>query len=117
LEVATAWHRVEGDGAGSRSGRRHRRRRGDQFRQFAEVLSGRSEEELVVFPGRSAQSQAIEAQDALQVGEQHLDLQPLAEHRIIDQRCRRAARAWYPGLVPSFAVQTKNMEYSGCGSS
>jgi hypothetical protein len=39
---------------------------------------GRSEEELVARPARTAQSQAIEAQDALQVGEQHLDFLPLS---------------------------------------
>jgi hypothetical protein len=44
---------------------------------LAEVLSGRSEEKLVARPARTAQSQAIEAQDALQVGEQHLDFLPL----------------------------------------
>ena len=49
----------------------------DQFRQFAEVLRGRGEEELIAGTARSAQAQAIEPQDALEVGEQHLDFLPL----------------------------------------
>jgi hypothetical protein len=60
-----------------RSGDRQRRWPDDQFRQFAEILSGRGQEELVAGTARTAQSQAIEAQDALQVGEQHLDFLPL----------------------------------------
>jgi hypothetical protein len=36
-----------------------------------------------VGPARSAQSQAIEAQDALQVGEQHLDFLPLSPRAAI----------------------------------
>jgi hypothetical protein len=42
LWIATAGNGVEGDdGAGLRSGRRQRHRRGDQCRQFAGVLRGR----------------------------------------------------------------------------
>jgi hypothetical protein len=40
-------------------------------------LGGGGEEQLVVGAARSSQSQAVEAQDALQVREQHLDLLPL----------------------------------------
>src|SRR4030095_12088409 len=64
-------------GGVARSGR-GQRRRGDQFRHLAEVLRGRGQEELVASTARTAQSQAIEAQDALQVGEQHLDFLPLS---------------------------------------
>jgi hypothetical protein len=40
-------------------------------------LRGGGEEELIASTARTAQSQAIEAQDALEVGEQHLDFLPL----------------------------------------
>jgi hypothetical protein len=50
-----------------------------QFRH----LSGRGQEELVASTARTAQSQAIEAQDALEVGEQHLDFLPLSPRRAI----------------------------------
>jgi hypothetical protein len=62
--------------AGGRSGGHDRGRR-SELRQVAEVLGGGGEEQLVVGAARSSQSQAVEAQDALQVREQHLDLLPL----------------------------------------
>jgi hypothetical protein len=40
-------------------------------------LRGCSEEELIAGAARTAKPQAIEGQDALQVGEQHLDFLPL----------------------------------------
>ena len=58
------------------SGRRLRDR--DQLGELAEVLGGGSEEELVLGTIRAPQAQAVQLQDALEVGEQHLDLLPLA---------------------------------------
>ena len=54
---------------------RHRGRRlGDQLGELPEVLDGRGQEELVAGTVRAAQPQPVEAEDALQVGKQHLDL-------------------------------------------
>ena len=61
---------------GDRSGGHDRRRR-NELRQFPEVLGGGGEEELVVGAAWSSQPEAVEAQDALQMGKQHLDLLPL----------------------------------------
>jgi hypothetical protein len=47
------------------------------FASLRRVLSGRGQQELIASTARTAQSQAIEAQDALQVGEQHLDFLPM----------------------------------------
>src|SRR3954451_19859811 len=58
------------------SGRRLRDR--DQLGELAEVLGGGGEEELVLGTIRAPQAQAVELQDTLEVGEQHLDLLPLA---------------------------------------
>src|SRR5687768_6574773 len=58
------------------SGRRLRDR--DQLGELAEVLGGGGEEELVLGTIRAPQAQAVQLQDALEVGEQHLDLLPLA---------------------------------------
>ena len=49
-----------------------------EFRHFPEVLGGGGEVELVAGAVWSAQSQAIEPEDALEVREQHLDLLALA---------------------------------------
>src|SRR5215212_5559329 len=57
-------------------GRRLRDR--DQLGELAEVLGGGGEEELVLGTIRAPQAQAVELQDTLEVGEQHLDLLPLA---------------------------------------
>src|SRR5215208_316116 len=51
---------------------------GDQLGELAEVLGGGGEEELVLGTVWAPQAQAVQLQDALEVGEQHLDLLPLA---------------------------------------
>ncbi len=48
--------------------------RRSEFRQPSEVLRGGGEQELVASPGRAAQSQTSELQDAFEMGEQHFDL-------------------------------------------
>ena len=50
----------------------------DQSGHFAQVLGGGGEEELVSGAAGSAKAQPIQPEDALEVGEQHLDLLPLA---------------------------------------
>ncbi len=50
----------------------------DQLGQLAKVLCDRGEQELVCCARRAAQSKAIEPEDALEMGEQHLNLLPLA---------------------------------------
>jgi len=55
-----------------------RRRRFDQLGQLAEVLGDRGEQELVLGTGWATQSKAVEPEDALEMGKQHLDLLPLA---------------------------------------
>ena len=62
---------------GDRSGGHDRRRR-DQLGELPEVLGGGGEEELVAGAVRPSKPEAIEAQDALEVSEQHLDLLALA---------------------------------------
>jgi hypothetical protein len=44
------------------------------LRQFVEVLGGGGEEELVEGAAWSSQTEAVEAQDTLEMCEQHLDL-------------------------------------------
>ena len=51
---------------------RHR----DELGELPEVLDGGCEVELVAGPVRSSESEPVEAQDALEVGEQHLDFLP-----------------------------------------
>src|SRR3954453_16287985 len=63
------------------SGRRLRDQ--DQLGELAEVLGGGGEEELVLGTIRAPQAQAVKLQDTLEVGEQHLDLLPLAAGREI----------------------------------
>src|SRR4029453_6667084 len=46
----------------------------DQLGELAEVLGGGGEEELVLSTIRASQAQAVQLQDALEVGEQHLGL-------------------------------------------
>jgi hypothetical protein len=46
----------------------------DQLCQLSEVLNGGSEKELVMSTGRALQSEPIDAQNALEMCEQHLDL-------------------------------------------
>jgi hypothetical protein len=52
-----------------RSGGGDRRLSGDQLGQFAEVLGGGREQELIVSTRGSAEPQPIETQDALEMGE------------------------------------------------
>ena len=49
-------------------------RRRDQLCELPEVLGGGGEEELVASAAWSSQSEPVEPQDALEMGEQHLDL-------------------------------------------
>jgi len=56
-------------------------RRQDQLCQLSEVLGGGRQEELVPSTEGASQPEAIEAQDALQVREQHLDLLPFTARR------------------------------------
>jgi hypothetical protein len=46
----------------------------DELRKLAEVLSGGCEVELVAGTARTTQSKSVEPEDALEVGEGHLDL-------------------------------------------
>ena len=55
---------------------RHRGGQRDQLCQLSEVLDGGSEEELVLSTKRTSQPESVEAQDALEMCEQHLDLFP-----------------------------------------
>lgn len=57
----------------SRDGRAER-----EHRQFAKVLGGGCEGKFVARAGWTAQSQPIQLQDTFQMGEQHLDLLPVA---------------------------------------
>jgi hypothetical protein len=50
----------------------------DELGEFPEVLGGGGEEELVVSSVWSAQAQAIQPQDPLQMAEQHFDLLPFS---------------------------------------
>jgi len=49
-----------------------------EHRQLAKVLGGCRERKFVLGTSGSTQSQSIQLQDALEVGEQHLDLFPVA---------------------------------------
>ena len=51
-----------------------RLRRWDQFGQLPEVLGSCCEEEFVVSAAWSSQPEPVEPQNALEMGEQHLDL-------------------------------------------
>lgn len=61
-----------------RSAGRQLRWHRDQFGELAEVLGACGEEELIFRSVRSPEAETIELQDALEVGEQHLDFLPLA---------------------------------------
>ena len=50
------------------------RRNGDELRQFPQVLGGGGQEELVFRSARATEAQSVEPEDALQMGEEHLDL-------------------------------------------
>ena len=69
--VAEPWRFGSATSGGFRPSCRSWRGHWNQFREFAEVLGGCCEMELATRPIRTAQSQAIELQDALEVGEQH----------------------------------------------
>jgi hypothetical protein len=68
---------------GVASPRWHWRRCRNQDRELPEVLGGGGKVELVSSPIRTAQSEPIELQDALEVCEQHLDLFALAPRGLI----------------------------------
>ena len=55
----------------------------DGFREYAQVLSGSDEVELALRAIWSPQAQAIQLQDTLKVGEQHLHLPALSPGRHI----------------------------------
>lgn len=57
---------------------RHSRWDRNEPRQFPEVLGGCGEKELVSRAGRTSQAQSAEAQDAFEMGKQHLDLLSIA---------------------------------------
>src|ERR1700689_1684186 len=63
-----------------------------QLCHLSEVLDGGSEEELVLSTKRASQPKAIEAQDALQVREQHFDLLPFTARPDIGVGLRDVAR-------------------------
>ena len=48
-------------------------RHGDQFCEFSEVLSGSCEKKFIPGAGGTAQPEAIQLENALEMGEQHLD--------------------------------------------
>ena len=50
------------------------RRKGDELRQFPQILGCGGKEELIFPPSRPTQAQSVEPEDALQVSEQHLEL-------------------------------------------
>src|ERR1700722_15226060 len=50
------------------------RRKGDELRQFPQLLGGGRQWELIFGSARPAEAQSVEPEDALQVSEQHLDL-------------------------------------------
>ena len=52
---------------------RHRVGQRNQLCQLSEVLDGGSEQELVLSTKRTSQPESVEAQDALEMCEQHLD--------------------------------------------
>ena len=53
----------------------------DQLCQLSEVLGGGSQQELVLSTKRTSQPEPVEAQDALEMCEQHLDLLPFTPRR------------------------------------
>ncbi len=56
----------------------YRRRGGDQFSEFPQVLGGRGEQELVVCAAGTAEPQSIEPEDAFEVGKAHFNLLALS---------------------------------------
>ena len=54
------------------------RRKGNELRQFPEILGGGGQEELVLGSVRAAETQSTKPEDALQMSEEHLDLLPLS---------------------------------------
>ena len=57
------------------------RRQRDQLCELSEVLGGGGQQELVLSTKWTSQPEPIEAQDALEMCEQHLDLLPFAPRR------------------------------------
>ena len=66
------------EGAASLSDRDRLERQGEQLGELTEVLGGGGEEEFILCAVWTSEAQPIELQDAFEVGEQHLDLLPLA---------------------------------------
>jgi hypothetical protein len=81
------------------SASRHFWRRSDQLCEFAEVLRCGSEVEFVSGSVRAAQSQASEAEDALEVGEQPFDLLPSAAALKEGIRSRHGAHLFADGFM------------------
>ena len=48
-----------------------RRRKGDELRQFPQILGGGGQKELIFGSARPAEAQSVEPEDALQMSEQH----------------------------------------------
>ena len=64
---------------------------GPQLGELPEVLGGGGEQELVAGAAGAAQPQPIELQDALEVGEQHLDLLALVARALEGRRVGQSA--------------------------
>lgn len=47
------------------------------FRHSSQILGGGSQQEFIICPAEATQSQLVQFQNALEVGEQHLDFFPL----------------------------------------
>ena len=71
---------------------RHRGGQRDQLCQLSEVLGGGSQQELVLSTKWTSQPEPIEAQDALQVREQHFDFLPFTARPDIGIGLRDVAR-------------------------
>jgi len=74
----------------------------DELGEFAQVLGGGGEEELVSGALGTAEPQAVEFEDPLEVGEEHLDLLPLSSSGDVGvglgDLARKAPRADVLGL-------------------
>ena len=75
------------------------RRNWDQLCELSEVLSRGSEEELVLSARGTSQPEAVEAQDALEMREQHLDLLTFTPRRHVGLGLGDVARHVSGGFV------------------
>jgi hypothetical protein len=80
-------------------------RRSNDLGERAEVLSGGSEVELVAGAVRAMQLEAVEPQDALKVGEQHLDLLALAAR---SEPLVVHGAGWYDGPASPAAASVRS---------